>query len=52
MTALSIRLSQPLHWRLPGFGRFVAFVATVLDVFVEAHEQARAAHARFPFADW
>lgn len=42
----------PQDWAIPGFGRVVSAVLTVLDVFTEAQQQARAAHERFPFADW
>ncbi|MBI2714874.1 MAG: hypothetical protein HYX37_10525 [Rhizobiales bacterium] len=36
----------------PGLVRFIAALAIVLDVFVEAQDAARAAHKRLPFVDW
>ena len=39
-------------WPTASFGRLVSAVLTLLDVFTEAQQQARAAHRRFPFADW
>ena len=52
MTTLPLRAPNVPLWHFPGFGRFVSFVTTFLDVFVEAHNEARKAHERFPFADW
>jgi hypothetical protein len=37
---------------IPGLVRFVAAIAMMLDVFVEAQDVARAAHKRLPFVDW
>lgn len=42
----------PQVFSLSGFGRVLSVLATALDVIVEAQEQARAAHKRYPFADW
>jgi hypothetical protein len=36
----------------PAFARAVSFMMTVVEVFSEAQSQARAAHKRYPFADW
>ena len=36
----------------PAFARLAAAVLTAIDVFAEAQRQARAAHKRYPFADW
>ena len=50
MSTLSLRA---LH--VPAFGGFVralSFVGTMLDIIAETHTQARAAHKRYPFADW
>lgn len=44
--------AQHVPTPLPGFGRVISFVATVLDVFNEAQASARAAHKQYPFADW
>jgi hypothetical protein len=52
MTTLPIRAPFALTWSFPVFGRFITITASVLDVFVEAQSQARAAHKRFPFAAW
>jgi hypothetical protein len=35
-----------------GFTRVLAALATVIEVFAEAQQQAIAAHKRYPFADW
>ncbi len=40
-------------WRpFAGFARIVSVLIAVLEVFAEARDQAKAAHQRFPFADW
>jgi hypothetical protein len=53
MSTLPIQASpMPQVWPIPGFARVVSLASTVLDVFTEAHQQALAAHKRFPFADW
>lgn len=53
MTTLPMQAPHvPQDWAIPGLGRVVTAVLTVLDVLTEAQQQARAAHARFPFADW
>ena len=36
----------------PVFARVAAFVKLMIEVFAEAQSQARAAHARYPFAEW
>ena len=50
MTTLPLRAPQALH--VPGFARLVSTVLTVIDVFTEAQAKARAAHQKYPFADW
>jgi hypothetical protein len=52
MSTLPIRAPYSPTWSFPVFGRIFAAVATLLDVFVEAQDQARAAHKRFPHANW
>jgi hypothetical protein len=53
MSTLPIQASpMPQVWPIPGFARVVSLASTVLDVFTEAHQQALAAHKRFPFAEW
>jgi hypothetical protein len=52
MTTLPIRAPLTPTWSFPVFGRFITMATNVLDVFVEAQDQARAAHKRFPFAAW
>jgi hypothetical protein len=52
MSTLPIRAPLTPSWSFPVFGRFITMAANVLDVFVEAQNQARAAHKRFPFAAW
>ena len=37
---------------ITGFGRVISAIATVIDVFTEAQQQAIAAHERYPFIDW
>jgi hypothetical protein len=39
-------------WPSTGFARIVSAIRTMFDAFAEVQRQARAAHARFPFADW
>jgi len=53
MSTLPIRAPHlPEVLPLTGFGRIVSVLVTVVDVFTEAQQQARAAHKRYPFADW
>jgi hypothetical protein len=52
MSTLPIRAPFTPTWSFPVFGRLITVMTTILDVFVEAQEQARAAHKRFPFAAW
>jgi hypothetical protein len=35
-----------------GFTRLLSNIGFVFDVLAEARTQARAAHKRYPFADW
>jgi hypothetical protein len=35
-----------------GLARVIAFVSTAIDVFAQAQVLARAAHNRYPFAEW
>ncbi|WP_162826944.1 hypothetical protein [Pseudolabrys taiwanensis] len=51
MSSLPIH-AEPMSVPLPGFGRVIAFVSTLLDVFNEAQARARIAHQQYPFADW
>ncbi len=39
-------------WSFPSIARFVALIATVLDVFAEAQRQPAEAQRRYPFMDW
>jgi hypothetical protein len=41
-------VSQPIA----GFARIISVIATVIDIFAEAQQQAIAAHKRYPFVDW
>jgi hypothetical protein len=54
MTTLPLHASHapnaPHIWS--GFARVAAAFTTVLDVFVEARQQAIAAQERYPFATW
>jgi hypothetical protein len=53
MSTLPIRASHTAHtWQVPSFARAVAAMLTVIDVFTEAQNKARAAHKQYPFADW
>jgi hypothetical protein len=52
MSTLEIRTATMPPRLLPsGLARVVAVMASIFDAFVEAQEQARAAHARYPFVD-
>jgi len=50
MSTLPLRASHVPAF--PAFARAAAFVLMVIEVFAEAQRQARAAHARYPFAEW
>jgi hypothetical protein len=53
MSTLPIQAANvPQVWPIAGFGRVIAAVMMVLDVFVEVQQQATAAHKRYPFAEW
>jgi len=55
MTMLSNRVAGvPLARRrsFPGLARVLAFLILLLDTFAEAQGMARAAHRRYPFAEW
>lgn len=53
MSTLPIRASHiSFASPLAGFARFFSAVSAVIEVFAEAQENARAAHARYPFAGW
>jgi hypothetical protein len=52
MSTLPIRAPYSPNVSFSIFGRLVTAVVMLLDVFVEAQEKARAAHKRFPLADW
>jgi hypothetical protein len=52
MSTLPLRaLHIPRLRLMPSFTRVFAAFATVMDVFAEAQEMARAAHNRYPFAE-
>lgn len=52
MSTLSIRSLHLPHVAFrPALSRFYSGVVTVLDVFTEAQEMARAAHKRYPFVE-
>jgi hypothetical protein len=52
MSKLPIQtLSIPQVSPLTVFARFLSFLMTVLNVFAESQEMARAAHKRYPFVD-
>jgi len=52
MSSLPLHAPHPVALPAPGFGRVVAFVTTMFEVFNEAQARARAAHQQYPFADW
>lgn len=45
-------LQIPLVWPSTGLARVCSVIVTMLDAFEEAQQQARAAHARYPFTEW
>jgi len=52
MSTLPLRALHIPHVRLmPSFTRVILAIATVIDVFAEAQELARAAHKRYPFVE-
>ena len=51
MSTLPLRVPH-VPQPLAGFARVISAIATVIDVFAEAQQQAIAAHKRYPFADW
>lgn len=52
MSTLPLQAPHAQIWPVASFGRVLAVVVTLLDVFTEAQQQARAAHKNYPFADW
>jgi hypothetical protein len=51
MNTLPLRSSHiPEAWVLPAFGRFGAFMSSLIDVFADAQSMAVAAQKRYPFA--
>jgi hypothetical protein len=53
MSTLPIRAPHfAASWSFPSFGRFLSILATVVEVFVEAQQQAAAAQRRYSFMDW
>jgi hypothetical protein len=52
MSTLRIQAPQAPQFPLSGFGRLVSALVMALDVIADAQQQARAAHKRYPFADW
>jgi len=51
MTTLPLRAPQ-LAQPFSGFARVISVIATVIDVFAEAQQQAVAAQKRYPFCEW
>lgn len=52
MSTLPLRAPNVPAMPVTGFARAVAALNMLIDVFVEAQDQARAAHKSHPFADW
>jgi hypothetical protein len=52
MSTLPLRAPRIPTLPATGFSRAIAAVLVMIDVFSEAQAQARAAHQRYPFADW
>jgi hypothetical protein len=55
MTMLSNRVARvPLarRWLIPELARVLALLIMLMDSFAEAQDMARAAHKRYPFAEW
>lgn len=52
MSTLPLRAPQVPTLPVTGLARAVAVVLAAIDAFVEAQEMARAAHKKYPFADW
>lgn len=52
MSTLPLRALRVPALPATGFARIVAAVRFMIEVMSEAQEQARAAHKRYPFADW
>jgi hypothetical protein len=53
MSTLPIRAPQLApSWSFPSFGRFIAILTIVLEVFAEAQQQAAEAQRRYSFMDW
>jgi hypothetical protein len=51
MTTLSIRTASLPHVSAhSAFTKFFAFFSALIDVFAEAHDMARDAQKRYPFA--
>jgi hypothetical protein len=52
MATLRIRASHlPEAWVLPRFANVVSFFGTMIEVFAEADELARAAYRRYPLVE-
>jgi hypothetical protein len=56
MTALTNSLTRiQLHsrrWPGPAFARTRALLVLIFEAFAEGQELSRAAHRRYPFAEW
>ena len=50
MATLPIR--APIVPVLAGFGRIISFIVIFFEVVADAQRQAKAAHERYPFAEW
>lgn len=52
MSTLPIRASYLPQLPLQSFARALSVIGVVFDVLTEAQARARAAHQKYPFADW
>ena len=52
MSTLRIRAVHMPQLPIRSVTRMVAIVALLFDTFAEAQKRARAAHNRYPFAEW
>lgn len=56
MSMMSHGVAQPQlrarRWRGPAFLRARALLVLIWESFVEGQQMSRAAHKRYPFAEW
>lgn len=54
MISDSVARAQPRSRRFPGpaFARARALLILICEAFAEGQEMSRAAHKRYPFAEW